>query len=41
MDLQKLQYYKFECPQCNQESDRDFNAAKNILLKNMSLIFKD
>jgi transposase len=32
---------KFKCPGCNQESDRDFNAARNILLKNMSLIFRD
>jgi putative transposase len=32
---------KFKCPGCNQESDRDFNAARNILLKNMSLVFRD
>jgi putative transposase len=32
---------KFKCPRYNQESDRDFNAATNILLKNMSLIFRD
>jgi transposase len=32
---------KFKCPGYNQESDRDFNAARNILLKNMSLIFRD
>jgi putative transposase len=32
---------EFKCPGCNQESDRDFNAARNILLKNMSLIFRD
>jgi hypothetical protein len=25
----------------NQESDRDFNAARNIPLKNMILVFKD
>jgi putative transposase len=30
-----------KCPGCNQESDRDFNAARNILLKNMSLVFRD
>jgi putative transposase len=28
---------KFKCPGCNQESDRDFNAARNILLKESSL----
>jgi transposase len=32
---------EFKCPQCNQESDRNFNAAMNILLKNMILIFRD
>jgi putative transposase len=32
---------KFKCPGCNQESDRDFNAARNILLKNMILVFRD
>jgi putative transposase len=32
---------KFKCPGCNQESDRDFNAARNILLKNMILGFRD
>jgi putative transposase len=32
---------KFKCSGCNQESDRDFNAARNILLKNMSLVFRD
>jgi putative transposase len=32
---------KFKCPGCNQESDRDFNAARNILVKNMSLVFRD
>jgi putative transposase len=32
---------KFKCPGCNQKSDRDFNAARNILLKNMSLVFRD
>jgi putative transposase len=32
---------KFKCLQCNQESDRDFNAARNILLKNMILGFRD
>jgi putative transposase len=32
---------KFKCPGCNQESDRDFNAANNILLKNMILDFRD
>jgi hypothetical protein len=32
---------KFKCQRCNQESDRDFNAARNILLKNMSLVFRD
>jgi putative transposase len=32
---------KFKCPRCNQQSDRDFNAARNILLKNMSLVFRD
>jgi putative transposase len=24
---------KFKCTRCNQESDKDFNAARNILLK--------
>jgi putative transposase len=32
---------KFKCRQYNQESDRDFNAARNILLKNMILGFRD
>jgi putative transposase len=32
---------KFKCPGCHQESDRDFNAARNILLKNMILGFRD
>jgi putative transposase len=32
---------EFKCSQCNQESDRDFNAARNILLKNMILGFRD
>jgi putative transposase len=32
---------KFKFPGCNQESERDFNAARNILLKNMSLVFRD
>jgi putative transposase len=32
---------KFKCPGCNQESDKDFNAARNILLKNMILGFRD
>jgi putative transposase len=31
---------KFKCPGCHQESDRDFNAARNILLKNMILGFR-
>jgi putative transposase len=30
---------EFKCPGCHQESD--FNAARNILLKNMILIFRD
>jgi putative transposase len=32
---------EFKCPGCHQESDRDFNAARNILLKNMILVFRD
>jgi transposase len=28
---------EFKCPGCNQESDRDFNAARNILLKGSNL----
>jgi transposase len=32
---------KFKCPGCHQESDRDVNAARNILLKNMILGFRD
>jgi putative transposase len=32
---------KFKCPGCNQESERDFNAARHILLKNMNLVFRD
>jgi putative transposase len=32
---------EFKCPGYNQESDRDFNASKNILLKNTSLVFRD
>jgi putative transposase len=32
---------KFKCPGCHQESDRDFNAVRNILLKNMILGFRD
>jgi putative transposase len=32
---------KFKCPGCQQKSDRDFNAARNILLKNMSLVFRN
>jgi putative transposase len=32
---------KFKCPGCHQESDRHFNAARNILLKNMILGFRD
>jgi transposase len=32
---------KFKCPGCHQESDKDFNAARNILLKNMILAFRD
>ncbi len=32
---------KFKCPQCNQKSDRDFNGARAILLKNMSLVFNN
>jgi putative transposase len=28
---------KFKCPQCHQESDRDVNAARNILLKESNL----
>jgi putative transposase len=32
---------KFKWPGYNQESDRDFNAARNILVKNMSLVFRD
>jgi transposase len=32
---------KFKFPGCYHESDRDFNAAGNILLKNMSLIFRN
>jgi putative transposase len=32
---------KFKCPRCNQEFDRDFNAARNILLKNMIVGFRD
>jgi putative transposase len=32
---------KKKCPGCHQESDRDFNAARNILLKNMILGFRD
>lgn len=27
----------FKCPKFKRESDRDFNAARSILLKNMSL----
>jgi putative transposase len=32
---------KLKCPGCHQESDRNFNAARNILLKSMILGFKD
>jgi putative transposase len=32
---------KLKCPGCHQEFDRDFNAARNILLKNMILGFRD
>jgi putative transposase len=32
---------KFKYPQCNQDFDRDFNAARNILLRNMILVFRD
>jgi putative transposase len=32
---------KFKRPGCHQESDRNFNAARNILLKNMILVFRD
>jgi transposase len=32
---------KFKCPGCNQETDGDFNAARNILLENMSLVFRE
>jgi putative transposase len=32
---------RLKCPQCNQKCDRDFNAARKILLKKMSLIFRD
>jgi transposase len=32
---------EFKCPGCHQESDRDFNSARNILLKNMILGFRD
>jgi putative transposase len=32
---------EFKCPRCHQESDREFNAARNILLKNMILGFRD
>jgi putative transposase len=32
---------EFKCPGCHQESDRDFKAARNIILKNMILVFKD
>jgi transposase len=32
---------EFKCPGYNQESGRDFNAARNILLKKMILVFRD
>jgi transposase len=28
---------EFKCPGCNQKYDRDFNAARNILLKESNL----
>ena len=30
----------FKRLQCNQKSDIDINAARNILLKNMKLVFE-
>lgn len=33
-NLESTRLFKF--PQCNQKPDRDFKAARNILLKNMS-----
>lgn len=32
---------KLKCPQCHQESDREFNASSNILFGSMSLLFRD
>jgi putative transposase len=32
---------EFKCPGCHQESDKGFNAARNILFKIMILAFRD